>query len=298
MQLKDYEHVEVNDVKLECFWAPKLRVGQAVWDIHPDSIDVNGETFVHLRRGGTASSGFSRLAFEACDGLYERDNWNLSASKGYNELMQIRNEMVLEELRQQDLAKLPKWQRDKVQATKVRRRTFDEVQAAKTTSMKVTFGPEAEQITIDMLKPGKPTDDLWVKASFPTITEIIKLVVNGGMDGDRKTRHYIKGSLPKGCRKLGDKILVQIPEEAREAVAQKFKKSKKSIVVGTIGEAKKVLEDPAGYVLKHGDGAEEAGDAACSNESREAEGAEEADAAAAQDGGADGAPEGADFMMG
>lgn len=298
MQLKDYEHVEVNDVKLECFWAPKLRVGQTVWDMHPDSTEVNGETFVHLRRGSTANSGFSRLVFEACDGSFERDSWNLSASKGYNELMKIRNEAVAEELRQKDLEKLPKWQRDKVQTMKVRRRSVHEVRAAKSSIVSATFGPEDEQITVEMLNPGKSTDDLWIKADFSQITEVIKFIVNSGMDGDRKTRSYTKGSLPKGCRKLGDKILVTIPEEAREAVAQISKKARKSIVVDSVAEAKKVLEDPAGYVCKPDEDDEDACDAPCSNENHEAK---EADAAAAHDRvpeAVDGAHEGANIMMG
>lgn len=295
--LKDYEHVEVDGMKLEHFWAPKLRIGKDEWDLDPDSLKIGDDSFVHLKRGDTSRSGFSRLVFAASNGSFERKSFNLTSSKGYDELIRLRNEALDNELKQATLSKLPKWQRDKVQVMRPKRRSSCDIKAGKSSSIAVTFGEG--NIIVDMLKPGKATDDIWVKASLTHLSELIKFIVNSGMD-DRNIRKYETSTLPKGCRRVkGDKILVRLPDEAIEAAKHDAKKWRKSVMVKTREEAEKVLEDPASYVCAEpDDNDEDAGDAACSNEN---DGAIEACPDEAPDSvqeGADEAHEEADFMMG
>ena len=148
---------------------------------------------------------------------------------------------------------LPKWQRDKAienNAQKKQKRKLDAIRDSKSRSICVTFGANDAAFTVDMLRPGKPADDIWVKASFEAFSAIIKFLVTMGMDVDRTTRTYVqKGKLPQGCRRVrGDRIAVPVPEEAHEAIKNAGKKIRKTVIVPTIEEAAELLDDPSKVV--------------------------------------------------
>ena len=246
--VKDHNQMWEGDQKLESYWVPKLRIGKEEWDLNDDSKTVGDDIFVHLRRGCTSKSGLSRLVLAASNGAYDRP-FNLSASKGYNELLRLRSEAIVSE----SLMHLPKWQRDKAienNAQKKQKRKLDAIRDSKSRSICVTFGANDAAFTVDMLRPGKPADDIWVKASFGAFSAIIKFLVTMGMDVDRTTRTYVqKGKLPQGCRRVrGDRIAVPVPEEAHEAIKNAGKKIRKTVIVPTIEEAAELLDDPTKVV--------------------------------------------------
>lgn len=236
------------DVVVEQFWAPKLKVGQAVWDMDCDSMLEGDSTFVHLRRGGTATSGFSRIVYEAFNHIEDRKAWNLNACKGYKELMDLRTEKDKEEFIATELQKLPEWQRSSAKVVGPKRKSRNERTKLKadpqTMSLIVPGVDDKAEMVVDFLKPIQQSDDLWCKADLASLTHVVQYIVSKGIDVEFKTRKYTR-DLPKGVRRQGDdKFKVFIPAEAREAIMRLNKRAKKSVIVDSLAKAREVLDDP------------------------------------------------------
>jgi hypothetical protein len=280
------------NVVVKQFWAPKIKVGNAVWDMDSDSMTVGDSTFVHLRRGGTATSGFSRIVYEAFGDIDERKAWNLNACKGYRELMDLRTEKDKQESIAAEIRKLPEWQRNIAKVKPKRKSRIERtMQRADPQAMSLCVpgvGDKTEML-VDFMKPMQHSDDLWCKADLASLTHVIQYIVSKGIDTEFRTRKYTR-DLPKGVRRQVDgRFRVFITDEAREAIMNKNKRAKKSVLVESLEKAQAVLDDPETYGMwdKDDDDADE--DDQGHDEDQEAEVAAEGHGVHVVNGGAHGA---------
>ena len=165
------------------------------------SEDGVGVDFIKLRRG-TKSLAFPRIVFEGCAELDAESGARISltASKGYEQLLVLRNEVQSEELLNEQRGNIPAMFRQaaEVKRQRVSRDNMNARIANPTTLiMRVEEGYGAP-FELEMLRPVHPRDDLCVKLDLPMLTQIIEYIRNEGFSNsiDRK------GDLPPGVRRV------------------------------------------------------------------------------------------------
>jgi hypothetical protein len=175
--------------------------GKAAWKLRPqDSKFVNGREFLKLARTGT-QYGFCRLVYERiCEESphdiahtpFAQSTFSLTASKGYAELMALRNTAQSAELRQ-----VEKDLRISAMAALFQKKPADETPAAKRARVsrekirEASRNPDVIAITVDdggdvfdleVVRPLHPNDEIAVKLDTDTIERVIRYIVNQGFD--------------------------------------------------------------------------------------------------------------------
>ena len=170
---------------MEMSWAPKIKLGDVIWDTAGDLVEHNGCTFVKLSRQSINRCGFSRLCFEAFKHTHKKDEFTLGASIGYDELITMRNAKAREARYQAQVASVPELMRTLACLDQARRKAE---RHDKEISYQIMIGP----IVIDVLDPRKASDDLVIKCEFRQIRRVVDHIIQKGMNMYHERRLYNK----------------------------------------------------------------------------------------------------------
>ena len=186
-------------VNIERLWRITSSDGLAKWEVDNNCVvDVGGALYVKLPRSAT---GFSKLVFHKCDQVPKPlpRNYSLTASIGYTELQQQRNQRQSDDLVAQDRQNLPCLFQACAAAPKKQRTTRKHIQDMRSK-------PDAIEIVIDgvsvkVLRPVHPRDDLCVEMTVASVGVVVKyLQTNGFCEGNmRKHRRYLHPDVPAGA---------------------------------------------------------------------------------------------------
>ena len=197
---------------------PTLRLEdpKVEWGIdESDIIDINGVSFLLLRKGRTSHSGFARLVYSMV-GLRDR-TWSLSTSVGYKELQKRRNDAQRANLETSMLDKMPTWQRSTAKV-KVGRNTRSKLQELSehrgVLSITVPGVNDDEGEQVEVVTPVHSRDELRVELDEKQIWVVLQYIVRSGFDDDLKQRKR-DPTLPKYFHQRGDKIAVLDPATKR-----------------------------------------------------------------------------------
>ena len=187
---------------------------KAEWQIKRDDlINVEGTEFLKLCRGGT-NLGFPRLVFDVDDAssLPEKADRKLTASKGYQKLLDLRNHAQSQEL----ISNLPSWQRRAapLQQARPKRATRQSLrdQVINRCSIAITIpavGDHAEK-TVQVVRPVYSCEDLAVEFTLSNVEHIVAFIRSEGFDTDLLPSKR-KPELPKGVYERSGQYLVTFP---------------------------------------------------------------------------------------
>ena len=167
---------------------------------------VGGREFVKLARSGY---GFAKLVFHKCQDIPQpAPPWySLSASRGYDDLIKMRNELQSDHLVAKDRDNIPELFRA---AAKVAPKPTRQSRGAKAAD-KINLGVleltlpgivdnAGEEMRIDVVRPVDSTETLRVLLDPTTLTHVIRFLQAGAWSEERiqKKRKHVPDSAPKG----------------------------------------------------------------------------------------------------
>lgn len=241
----------------ELCWSPSLKIGSVGWNIDPKHIKTIGdEHFVkihHWQRGGAIKKMISTMA----DGAVG-DDFDLSKSKGFKSLLELRDEAV----QAVELDQLPKWQADAIASDanmkKQQKKRLGVDAVPRVVELQLDIEGVADSVTIRVLEAILANDvTLFVLINPMQLLAVFQFIIDKGFDDDTLTRRYARSALPKGVTKINpsrrrrtEGYKVKLPRSAiQEAqTIDSSKRTRKSVCAKSIEEAERVLQDPMSFV--------------------------------------------------
>ena len=164
-------------------WLPRLKIGDYVWDVGEDIVRHDGCTFVKLCRGRM----FARVCFEAFKDKCGQDKrtFTLSASIGYEELINLRNIEAPEARFQAHMKTVPGVLQTPATIDKARRN-------ARRYKEDISFQIMVGTTAIDVLDSRAGSGDLVIKCEFSQLKCVVGYIIERGIDQHRSHRMYNK----------------------------------------------------------------------------------------------------------
>ena len=253
------DEASLAETTAEICWSPSLKIGSVVWNIDTKHIKTIGdEHFVkihHWQRGGNIKKMISEMA----DGAVG-DEFDLSKSKGFKSLLELREEAV----QAVELEQLPKWQADAIASDPNMKKQQNKKRLGvdavpRVVEIQLDIEGVADSVTIRVLEAIQANDvTLFVQIDTMQLLAVFQFIIDKGFDDDTLKRRYARTGLPKGITKIKQGISgrrtagykVKIPRSAIQE-AQKIdssKRTRKTVCAKSIEEAERVLQDPMSFV--------------------------------------------------
>jgi hypothetical protein len=252
------DEASLAETTAELCWSPSLKIGSVVWNIDTKHIKTIGdEHFVkihHWQRGGAIKKMISEMA----DGAVG-DDFDLSKSKGFKSLLELREEAV----QAVELAQLPKWQADAIASDPNMKKQQNKKRLGvdavpRVVELQLDIEGVKNSVTTRVLEAIQANDvTLFVQINTKQLLAVFQFIIDKGFDDDTLTRRYARSALPRGITKINpsnrrrtEGYKVKIPRSAiQEAqTIDSSKRTRKSVCAKSIEEAKRVLQDPMSFV--------------------------------------------------
>ena len=176
-----------DSITIQRSWAITTSDGKKTWHVtDSQTVQVGSKTFVKLPR---SHCQFAPLVFHGCRTLPDPlpRNYSLSASIGYQNLVDQRNTKQAEELQDQYVALVPDLFKDIVNSPAKERSSRAQIKESKQAPETLVLSIEDDEEgpwTLELVKPLNSRDELAVKLDKDVINNVIKYLQHAGFSSD------------------------------------------------------------------------------------------------------------------
>ena len=180
---------------------------KCTWNLkHDDVITIDGSEYIKLPRAGI-NYPFTRLVADGCDAIAKPlpSGFSMTQSRGYTQILELRNTAQSEALVDQAKANVPAMFRNvaKVKEVKLTREKMLEFKDSPEvlTIQLPPFGDFDEPFHVEMKRPMYAREDITVTIEVAVIKRVIEFIRFEGFDGNLKR----PPSLPAGIQRNSGK---------------------------------------------------------------------------------------------